>query len=278
MLTKAQLKYIMAIRELAGGRVSQKNICEYLNVKKPTASIALKSLEELGYIEKNGVNYGLKQSAYEIVEQMNKEKFEFLSLFNDFLGIEEELCNKAYENVFGGFSKELIEKLELLREKGYNKNALNGDRDFNDKQEERPFADMARGRYELPFQVVQCDNSARSMGDKGFYHPAELVLTEDSEYVILRAKEIYYKAQNEQVLKGSLQRLEYLDTDMKWVEAEAVDNKWILPFKKIMYQRDNYDKVSIGIIKIKASSTTIKMPESVADITFNFKLAKFIKA
>ena len=40
-LSKAQLNYILAIKQLVGGKVTQKYICEYLGVKKSTASIAL---------------------------------------------------------------------------------------------------------------------------------------------------------------------------------------------------------------------------------------------
>ena len=32
-LSKAQLNYILAIKQLAGGKVTQKYICEYLGVK-----------------------------------------------------------------------------------------------------------------------------------------------------------------------------------------------------------------------------------------------------
>lgn len=272
MLTRAQLKYIMAIRALAGGQVSQKNICEYLNVKKSTASIALKNLEEMGYIEKQGINYCLKKIAFEVAEEKDRERLEFLQLFNNFLGIDEKLCLDEYDSVFGCFSKKFVDKLTEIRKNGYGNKTLEVKESLDNA-----FFDLTLGSYELPFQVVQCDNSSRSMGDKGFFHPAELIIEAERKYIILRAREIYYKAQNEQILRGSLQKLSYLDTDMKWLEAQCLEDKWIIPFEKIMYQRDSYGKISIGIIKIKAASTTIKMPESVADITFNFKLIKQIQ-
>ena len=64
-LSKAQLNYILAIKQLVGGKVTQKYICEYLGVKKSTASIALKNLEENGYINKSENNYILTEKSWE---------------------------------------------------------------------------------------------------------------------------------------------------------------------------------------------------------------------
>ena len=50
------------------------------------------------------------------------------------------------------------------------------------------------GKYEIPFQVVQGSGESRSMGDKGFYHPAILVVEKDCQYIVLKSKEIYYKS------------------------------------------------------------------------------------
>ena len=134
------------------------------------------------------------------------------------------------------------------------------------------------GKYEIPFQVVQGSGESRSMGDKGFYHPAILVVEKDCQYIVLKSKEIYYKSKTSQILKGKLQELYYLDTNMAWVlSKQKEESNWIIPLKEILYQKDDFEKASVGIIKIKVAATTMKMPESIAEITFNFKLLKKIE-
>ena len=61
---------------------------------------------------------------------------------------------------------------------------------------------------------------------------------------------------------------------MAWVlSKQKEDSNWIIPLKEILYQKDDFEKASVGIIKIKVAATTMKMPE----ITFNFKLLKKIE-
>ena len=179
-LSKAQLNYILAIKQLVGGKVTQKYICEYLGVKKSTASIALKNLEENGYINKSENNYILTEKSWEILNQTDREKFEFMSLFNGFFGIEKELCENEYKKICGSFDKEFIDKLTQLREKEYNF-AIN--KNSNDEKK----MSIEFGKYEIPFQVVQSSGETPSMGDKGFYHPAILVMEKDSQYIVLKS-------------------------------------------------------------------------------------------
>lgn len=271
-LTKSQLNYIMAIKQLIGGEVSQKYICEYLGVKKPTASIALRNLEDNGYIEKKeraGVNeYFLTEKSYKIIDNIEKEKFEFMSLFNVLLGIDFDVCEEEYKRVCGDFSDNFIDKISNARKRKYCQDAINKD-DFN------RFYGIAPGIYEIPFRVVQSVESMPSMGNRGFVHPARLVLGDDRQEIMLESRQIYYKSKDEQMLKGKLSRLYYSDSNMNWILSEEIEeNVWVIPVKRIICQKDNFNKLCIGIIKIKAVATTKKMPESVAEITFNFKMIK----
>ncbi len=271
-ITKSQLNYIIAIKQLIGSEVSQKYICEYLGVKKPTASIALRNLEENGYIEKQekgGINeYCLTEKAWKIVDKLEKEKLEFMSLFNDYLGIDFDICQKEYDRICGDLSVEFLEKLADLRKQGYTKEVIE-----NDSVENAWGLNI--GCFDLPFQVVHSGEGMPSMGDKGFIHPAKLIVDNDNQEIILESKQIYYKSKNDQLLKGKLSELYYSDSNMKWILAEErEENKWVIPVEKILCHRDNFGKVSLGIVKIKAKATTKKMPESVAEITFNFKLIK----
>lgn len=273
-LTKSQLNYIIAIKQLIGSEVSQKYICEYLGVKKPTASIALRNLEDNGYIkkqEKAGINeYSLTEKSYEIIDNIEKEKFEFMSLFNYHLGIDFDICEEEYKRVCGDLSNEFIKKLSYVREQGYFK-------DMTDSKAESSFYGIAEGTYVIPFQVVQGGEGMPSMGDRGFIHPAKLIIGNDMQNIILESRQIYYKSRDAQMLKGKLSKLYYSDSNMKWVSAEErKENMWVIPVKKILCQQDNFGKISLGIVRIKASATTKKMPESAAEITFNFKLIKKI--
>lgn len=271
-LSKSRINYIIAIRQLAGGQVSQKNICEYLGIKKSTASIALKFLDENGYIKKQegteGNEYYITEKSQKIIDDIEKEKFEFMFLFSNFLGINHKICEREYNSLCGEFSKEFINELSILKEKGCY---------FINKAEKSTLqsCSIANGTYEIPFQVVKCGQGVRSMGDKGFVHPAMLIVSKQREDILLKSREIYYKAKNGQVYKGQLKELYYLDIDMKWVlSQQESESTWIIPFNKILYQNDNYGGLSIGSIKIKALSTNLHMPESIAEITFNYKLSK----
>lgn len=273
-LTKSQLNYIIAIKQLIGSEVSQKYICEYLGVKKPTASIALRNLEDNGYIkkqEKTGINeYCLTDKSWEIIDNIEKEKFEFMSLFNNHLGIDFDICEEEYKRICGDLSIEFIKKLSYVREQGYSK-------DMTDSKEEHSFYGINKGTYEIPFQVVQGSEGMPSMGDRGFIHPAKLIIGDDMQNIILESRQIYYKSRDDQMLKGKLSKLYYSDSNMKWISAEErKENMWVIPVKKILCQKDNFGKISLGIVRIKALATTKKMPESAAEITFNFKLIKKI--
>lgn len=271
-LTKSQLNYIIAIKQLIGSEVSQKYICEFLGVKKSSASIALRNLEESGYIEKierAGTNeYILTDKSWRIVDDIEKEKFEFISLFHDYLGIDFNVCEEEYNRVCGDLSTVFVNILSDMRKRGYADNA------FASKTEEG-FCGINWGIYEIPFQVVHGDEGLPSMGDRGFVHPAKLILDNGRQDIILESRHMYYKSKDDQMLRGKLSRLYYSDSNIKWVLSKEIEeNKWIIPIKKILCQKDSFGKISLGIAKIKAVATTKKMPESVAEITFNFKLIK----
>ncbi|MGM9937883.1 MAG: metal-dependent transcriptional regulator [Candidatus Ornithomonoglobus sp.] len=275
-LTKTQLNYLMAVKRLMGGRVTLTDISECLGIKKPTASVALKKLEENGYIIKNethdGNEYSLSRKSCIILEELERERFEFLSLFNDHLGISYKECDEEYRKLCGLFSRGFIRDLTAARENGYN--GADRHRTGNGG---KSFGGIEYGRYKIPFQVVQCGDGGRSMGDKGFMHPAVLVIYENRQDILLESKKIYYKSKSNQSLRGELSELCYLDKSMKWVRSKKDrENVWIIPIKNILYQKDDYGKISIGIIKIKAQATTVKMPASVAEITFNFELLEQI--
>ncbi len=274
-ISKSQLSYIWSIKQLSGSKSSQKDICEYLNVKKSSASVALRNLEENGYILKVNIKgenkYTLSDKGIKIIEEIEKERLEFMSVFRDLLGINNDLCVKEYNRLYGCFSQEFISNLSKLHEKNYNNTFVpdNKNNFFNN------------GTYELPFEIVYYNSNeygaVPSMGNKGFEYPALLFVCDEQTHILFKSKEIQYVSKNGNRLKGCLQKLYYIDNSMKWTECKKEnENIWIIPFCNILYQKDILGNLSLGTIKIKAKATTDKMPESTAEVTFNFKLIKKI--
>ncbi len=276
-VTKSQLNYIWTINQLSGSKTAQKDICEYLDVKKSSASVALKSLEENQYISKINVNgenrYILDKKGRKIIEEIEKERFEFMSVFRDLIGMDSYLCEEEYNTVYGCFSKKFINKLAQLHKNNYNNSIC--------KNNTVKLHIFENGVYELPFEVIQHYDgkyvTVPSMGDKGLEHPAFLIVDNSRADILLKAKEIQYVSKKGNRLKGKLNELYYVDNVTEWINCQKEsEDIWIIPFSKILYQKDETGKISIGAVKIKAIATTIKMPESTAEITFNFKLLKKI--
>lgn len=256
----------MAVRRLYGGRISLTDISESLKLKKPTVSIAMKKLEDMGYIIKRELgdsnDYALTEKAWRVLEAVDRERFEFMTLFNERLGIDYGECDREYTALCGLFSHEFISSLAAAR----------GRDSENICSKASGFCGITPGRYTIPFQVIQCGAGERSMGDRGFEHPAELVITEKRRDLLLRSRRIYYKSKNNHTLHGELSRLCYLNENLQWADAgKAAEDVWVIPLGAVMYQKDALGRLTFGIVKIKVEASTDKMPKSTAEITLNFK-------
>lgn len=266
-LTKTQISYIVAIYQLMGGDTSQGRIADYLGIRKPTANVALKILEEKGYVEKitekDRVTYTLKEKSEVLIEKLNREKHEFMSLFRDYLGMDRNIAEETYKNIYSQLGDNFVNCLEKLRENNY-KHCENKIQSENG---------IPYGTYKIPFKVAKdSDNSARSMGDKGFKHPAKIVVNGKKSYIVLEDKKVNYKAESGQTLRGRLMKFYYF-ADEKWNTVENLDeHQWIIPLESIETEHDTSGNATVGTVKIKAAATSMKMPESVAEMTFNFKL------
>lgn len=267
-ITKSQLNYLMAINHLEGEKVSQRKICSYLGVKGSSASIALKKLCETGYVEKAeydfGCEYKLTENSRKIINLIEKERLEFFSLFCKKLSISYELCEKEYNKICGMFGEEFIEKLAEIRK--------NDCGSVTEGTEPDSLFRLEKGAYELPFKVIHEDDGSPSMGNKGFIHPARLIIDGKNDRVLLKAKEIYYKSKKSQVLKGKLSELYYAGFEGEWVKAKVEsDSIWVIPTEKMHYKKDRLNKPVFAVIKIKAAATNKNMPKSAAEITFNLE-------
>ena len=267
-LTKTQLGYLAAIKRLEGSRTSLMDIAGYLEISKPTASVALKVLTQKGLVMKKngGAEYILTDAGSFRAEQLEYERFMFNSICVHMLGMDRELTAAEYERICGSFSKKFLEELKSRQERGFPKTA-----DFDDGQN---INSLEPGVYEVPFQVKTSGLAGRSMGDKGFEHPCQMLMGKDRKEFCLRSRKINYRSREGKKLKGSLEGL-YYQQDVRWLPAEKRDDcLWAVPMNAVYYQRDEFGSLSIGVLRIKAVATSPQMPESIAEISLNFKLMK----
>ncbi len=259
--TRTQLNYILAIKQLSAGLRSQKNISELLGVKRSSACVALKSLEDGGFVHRRPDNeYCLTEKTMELLTEVEEEQKRFMALFHGRLGIDAALCDRQYYAVCGLMEKEFLLAAGAPQDKSGRFYGLPGP-----------------GRYSLPFVLSTLHGDLRSMGDRGFVHPAVLEIGDNSGEILLEAKEIYYRSKSGSVFHGRLNSLSYFDSDLGWISAKSRDeNLWILPTRKIFYRFDDRGVISLGTVKIRAEATTSRMPVSVAELTFNFRLLEKI--
>lgn len=271
-LSHSQLSYIAAIDALKVLGATQSTISEFLDVKRPSVNVALKLLIQKGYVQSDTRNktieYTLTEKGKSILEQMQHERALFFSLFKDCIGINEEKVEEEYSNLLGAFSKEFIEELTAFKESGFKKLASPSQETIK----RTVLQHCKNGEYSVPFQVRKVGDMSTSMGDRGFIHPAKVILDDHVGELFLEARVFYHKSSEGKMLKGYLKSLSYYSKN-EWHEAEVrEDNIFIIPLKYIMYQNNDLGRPELGQIKIQAEASSKRMPVSIAEITFNFSL------
>lgn len=127
------------------------------------------------------------------------------------------------------------------------------------------------GRYEVPFLVCKKDRREVSMGGRGFQKPAVLALEEGRYTLRLYPKSIQYRPESGKRLSGSLDRMWY-QTGGVWHEAlRDEDGARSLPGGAIRMENGPEGLVGIVRIRARASVGILGMPESEADIRFDFQ-------
>lgn len=272
-LSRSQLSYIAAINALKVLGATQTTISEFLDVKRPTVNVALKALMQKGYVriidhkDKN-IKYCLTENGKTVLKQMQHEKTLFFSLFKDYIGISEEQVEEEYSNLYGMFSNDFLEKLASFQESGFQKLAFPP----QNPAKRSILSHFENGVYHVPFQVRKFGGMSASMGDKGFIHPAKIVLNDAAGELLLEARVFYYRTSEGKLLKGYLKSLCYYNKN-EWEEAEIRDEHiFVIPLKYLMYQNNDLGRPELGQLKIQATASSKRMPVSIAEITFQFDL------
>lgn len=271
-LSRSQLSYLTAIDALKSLGATQTTISNFLDVKRPSVNAALKILMQNDYVcilrkEDKTITYGLTPQGNDVLQKLQREKEILFSHFRDFVGLSEEETEFLYSHLYGAYNESYLEKLEAFQKNGFQKPAL--------RVEKKPRSILTQYQnktYHVPFRVNKLDGSATSMGNKGFLHPATVILDDKSGNLYLEARMFYYRTDENKLLKGSLSSLYYYCKN-EWLETAVRGSRtFVIPLKHIMYQSNEQGEIETGHIKIKAESSNPHMPVSIAEITLIFQM------
>lgn len=275
-LSHSQLNYIAAIDALKPLGATQTTISEFLNVKRPSVNVALKLLAQKDYVSSVAISktieYSLTEKGKAALREMQRERAVFFNLFYNYIGMEEEIVEEAYNRFLGAFPPSFTAALESFQNSGF-KRLPTAEEGFVKRSVLQRYKN---GVYTVPFQVRKLGDMSASMGDKGFLHPAKVILDAHTAELQLEARVFYYRSREGKMLKGYLKSLSYYAKN-EWHEAkEREEHIFILPLKYILYQNNDLGHPELGQIKIQASASNKNMPSSIAEITFQFSLMEAI--
>lgn len=186
--------------------------------------------------------------------------------------MEEEIVEEAYNRFLGAFPPSFTAALESFQNSGF-KRLPTAEEGFVKRSVLQHYKN---GVYTVPFQVRKLGDMSASMGDKGFLHPAKVILDAHTAELQLEARVFYYRSREGKMLKGYLKSLSYYAKN-EWHEAEEREEHiFILPLKYILYQNNDLGHPELGQMKIQASASNKNMPSSIAEITFQFSLMEAI--
>ena len=275
-LSHSQLNYIAAIDALKPLGATQTTISEFLNVKRPSVNVALKLLAQKDYVNSVAISktieYSLTEKGKAALREMQRERAVFFNLFYNYIGMEEEIVEEAYNRFLGAFPPSFTAALESFQNSGF-KRLPTAEEGFVKRSVLQRYKN---GVYTVPFQVRKLGDMSASMGDKGFLHPAKVILDAHTAELQLEARVFYYRSREGKMLKGYLKSLSYYAKN-EWHEAEEREEHiFILPLKYILYQNNDLGHPELGQMKIQASASNKNMPSSIAEITFQFSLMEAI--
>lgn len=277
-LSRSQLNYIAAIDALKVIGATQTTISDFLDVKRPSVHAAIKILMNKGYVEvlkreDKTITYGLTESGLNALAHLRREQQVYFSFFCDFIGMDEETVKESYDKCPDVMDTFMLENLAEFCNNGFQK--INRTKEENAKRS--AYGQYKNGKYSIPFQVHKYDGSSPSMGDKGFEHPATIIIDDLEKNLYLKAKTIYYKPGTRRGVHGTLLNLSYYKGG-EWHPAEVInENTYVIPLKHIPCISNEIGKLETGQIKIQAESSCKHMPVSIADIILNFNAMKPIR-
>ncbi|SHH88262.1 Mn-dependent transcriptional regulator, DtxR family [Sporobacter termitidis DSM 10068] len=264
MLTPRQARYLLAIHEMRGRERSMSRLAETLGVSKPSVTNMINAFKQKGLVDKGG-SLVLTAQGKALANEILSRQALLSAYFSRELGLAaEDIRNDVLALMFemsSKFTESLIRKIETDAAKAEL-------RRFSGSVYLTNFEGiLPDGIYELPFRLLKENNGQLSMGDKGFIHPARLVVTGGFGVISLRAVPVTHKALRGDLLKGRLARLFYWN-GADFAEAAEQDGVYSLPVMGMHWRHDAEKNVDFGVVRIKvhASVGIFNMPDSVADL------------
>jgi Mn-dependent DtxR family transcriptional regulator len=274
MITLGQARYLLAICHIRGRDRTMTKIARELGVSKPSVTSMINSFEEKGFVKKSPA-LTLTAHGKAIADEIMSKQSVISAYFSRELGIaREETGNDALvlmfemsERFVDSFIKKIVTDAARAKLREFSGNAY-----LSNFQGILP-----DGIYEIPFNLLKKSDSRLSMGDKGFMHPAKLVVTDGYGVISLRAVPMTHKALQGYTLKGMLARLYYWNGE-NYVEALEEDDMYSFPVMNMHWGYDQEKGMDFGVVQIKvqASVGVVNMPESLADLVIYLEAKNFL--
>ncbi|WP_347490057.1 MarR family transcriptional regulator [Desulfoscipio sp. XC116] len=205
-ITLGQARYLLVICRLQGRDRTMTKIAEELKVSKPSVTSMINTFGEKGLAKKSPVLALTAQGKAIADKIMNIQSVIFAYISREMGITEEEADNDALVLMFEmseRFLTGLIKKIETDAARAKL-------RDFGGHAYLSSFQGiLSDGIYEIPFKLLRKGDGRLSMGDKGFMHPAKLVVADGCGIISLRAVPLKHRTLQGYVLKGRLAKLYY---------------------------------------------------------------------
>lgn len=272
MITDRRMEYLLlfATRTSKGRSIS--DAAEEFGVSLPSASSISATLERDGLIRKVGGGVvELTPPAWELVTPKLAQMRRLEEWLEAGVGLLPGHAEREAHRMAACLRDDTVEgiiRYWLCRETGGQSEELN-----------RFFQPLTPGTYLVPFSVYKKDRRELSMGDRGFRKPAQLVREEGGCYFLLYPAEIQrpvgaQEKGRRKTLKGHLERLWYRQ-DGVWHEAKlSQDGGRAVSCTAVNCTEGPEGLTGTVRIRVRSTLSVIKMPESEADMVFDFSRMK----
>lgn len=235
---------------------------EELGVKKSTVSNLSTILEKEGYISKG--TFG-EVKLTELGRAFVEPRLELVRTTEKHLeveyGVPPNLAESAARRIIVAMGADVLDII--------NRKAGAGREHPSESQIDDCFGALSMGTYLIPFKLYKKGTKSLSMGDRGFRKPAILARQRDRSDFWLYPLEIQYSASKSlRPNKGTVKRLWYQVKD-SWYEMQEIENGgYAIPASAVRCEESPEGHVGRVCVRIRATVSLLKMPESEADLVF----------
>lgn len=260
-ITLRQEEYLLFFAERNGRNASITAAAEQFEVSKPTVCRFTNLLEEHGLIRKN--SYGeieLTETGWTYITPRLQTQREVSEWMVTGLGLLPNTADQEARRMVTNLEPETVRAILQVWEKTKQTSRIPPEDIF--------FSHLPVGRYQLQFRLMKRGQDTRSMGDRGFQHPACLIRDTGGCEVRLYPRQIEYRPfQRCRIYLGTVDRLWYKLGEV-WREAKVgPDGGYGIPGAALKRPKED-QKGCMVPIRIRATIHQGAMPESEADLVF----------